>query len=189
MTVAFVGFRGIGKILPRGFQHSGRLIEKDDGLQRAGREFQEIVLRGVFFRSPIGRQIPGFGCIHGNGQFRERKDGCTNDRRNRTLRARVKFADGLDSVAEKLDADRAWRFRRKKIHDAAALRELAGHFHHFRARISDGAEVRDETVEADFVVGLERARKKFVAFSGTITPERGQDRRNQKRGLPRGEAI
>ena len=146
------------------------------------------MLCGVFFRSPIRRKIPGLGGTRGNGPFRQRKHGSANDRRDGTLRACVKFADGFDGVAEKLDANGARRFRRKEIHDAAPLRKLTWHFDHFRACVTDRTEMRDEAAEADFIVGLERAREELVAFGSAMTPKRGGDWRDDEGSLSRSDS-
>src|SRR5438128_9373420 len=132
VTVAFVGFRCVGEELTGGFEHRDGFVEKYDWFQRARRKFEETMLSGFFFWPPIRRKIPRFGRVGGNGPLRERKDSGANDGSDGALRARVKFANGLNGVAEQFDADGARRFRREKVHDTAALRELAGHLHHFR---------------------------------------------------------
>ena len=146
-------------------------------------------MSGVFPWPPVRRKIPGFGRARGNRPLGEREDGRANDGRDGALRTCVEFADGFDSVAEKLDADRARGLGRKKVHDAAALRELAGHFDHFRARVANRTEMSDEGVEANFVVGFERASEEVVAFGRAVAPKRGRDGRDKKIGLARSETI
>src|SRR5882757_5333832 len=188
VTVAFVGFRCVGEELPNAFEDAGGFVEEDDWSERAGSEFEQAVLSRVLFWPPVRRKVPRFRRLGGHGPFGERKNGGANDGCDGALRARVKLADGFDGVAEQFDADGAWRFRRENIHDAAALRKLAGHFDHFRAGIADGTEVGDEGVEADFVVGFQRAGEDFVAIVGAITPERGGNRRDYEGRLPGGKA-
>ena len=188
MAMAFVGFRCVGQKLARAFEDAGGFVEENDRSERAGSEFEQAVLSRVLFWPPVRRKVPRFRRLGGHGPFGERKNSGTNDGRDGTLRARVKLADGLDSVAEQFDADGARRFRRENIHDAAALRKLSGHFDHFRAGIADGAKVGDEGVEADFVVGFQSACEEFVAIVGAIAPERGGNRRDHEGGLAGGEA-
>src|SRR5262249_9510442 len=121
--------------------------------------------------------------------FRKRKNCCTDDWRDGTLRPCVEFADGFDGIAEEFDANRTRRFRRKKIHNAAALCELPGHFDHFRARVPYCAEVCNEAVKTDFIIGLERTSEEFVAVRRPMAPERGGNWRNEKICLPGGKTI
>src|SRR5579859_1333219 len=188
VAVAFVGFGCVGEELAGAFEDGGGLVEKNDWFERTGREFEKAVLGGFFFRPPIRRKVPEFGGVCGHGPFGEGKNGGADDGSDGTLGARVKFADGFDRVAKQLDADGARRFGRKKINDAAALRELAGHLDHFGARVADGAEVRDERVEADFIVGAERAREDFVTVVRAMAPKRGGNGRDDERSLSGGEA-
>ena len=60
----------------------------------------------------------------------------------RTLRLGIELADGLDLVAEELDAHGAIGFGRIDVENAAAAGELAGHLHQIHLRVADAGEMR-----------------------------------------------
>ena len=68
----------------------------------------------------------------------------------RALRFRVELADGVDLVAEKLDAHGPVGFRRVHIEDAAAAGELAGHFDQVHLRVADAGEVAGKDFNVEF---------------------------------------
>ena len=59
----------------------------------------------------------------------------------RALGFGVELADGVDFVAEELDAHGTVGFGRVDVEDAAAARELAGHFDEVHLRVADAGEV------------------------------------------------
>ena len=123
-----------------------------------------------------------------DGPFGERQERGADDGRDRTLRARVEFADGFDGVAEKFDADGTLRFGREDVDDAAADGELAGELDHFGAGVADGAEMEQEIVERNLDVAGESAGEGEIDVGILIAPERGGDRRDHQGDLAVGEA-
>ncbi len=63
----------------------------------------------------------------------------------RALGGGIELADGLDLVAEKLDAHRAFGFRRVDIENAAAQGVFSGHFDHVGRVVADGVEVGEQS--------------------------------------------
>lgn len=113
-------------------------------------------------RSEEGMAFPGsFLCLaaaragpipFGEGQERGALDGGDG-----ALGAGVEFADGLDGVAEELDAHGALRFRGENIDDAAADGKMSGKLDHFGARVADAREMGDQFFVRNFGVFSEGA--------------------------------
>jgi hypothetical protein len=59
----------------------------------------------------------------------------------RALRLRIEFADGLNLVAEELDAHRPVRLRRIDVENSAAPRELPRHLHQIHLRVAHRGQV------------------------------------------------
>ena len=74
----------------------------------------------------------------------------------RALRFGIEFADGLNFVAEELDAHGPVGFGRIDVENSAAARELAGHFDEIHLRVADAGEVRGEDFDVDLFAALER---------------------------------
>ncbi len=76
--------------------------------------------------------------------------------RLRALRLGIEFADGLNLVAEELDAHGAVGFGRVDVENSAAARELARHFDEIHLRVADAGQVRGEHFDVDLFAALER---------------------------------
>ena len=94
--------------------------------------------------------------VLGDRRFGERQQLRFVEARLRALRLRIELADGLDFVAEELDAHGAVGFGRIDVENAAAARELAGHLDEVHLRVADAGEVRGEDFDVDFFAALER---------------------------------
>src|SRR5215470_11862258 len=115
VAVAFVGFRSVHEELSGGFVQGGRLIQKNDRFKNTRRKFEQVVLSGFFFRSPVRGEIPSFRGIRRDGPFGKRKNGCADYGRDGALCAGVEFPNRLDGISQEFDADGPRRFRRKEI--------------------------------------------------------------------------
>ncbi len=74
----------------------------------------------------------------------------------RALGFRIETADGVDFVAEELDAHGAVGFGRVDIEDAAAARELARHLHEVHLRVADAGQVRGQDLHVDLFAAPQR---------------------------------
>ena len=111
------------------------------------------------------------------------------DGRNGALRARIEFADTFDRVAEQLDPDRARRFGRENIHDAAANGELPGQFNHLRAGIACAAEMSDQLFVRELCILRQSFRQGQIYVGILVAPERSRDRRDHERNFAVRETI
>ena len=68
----------------------------------------------------------------------------------RALGFRIELGDGLDLVAEELDADGTVVLRRVDVEDSAAARELAGHLDEVHLGVADRGEMAGENFDVDF---------------------------------------
>ena len=91
----------------------------------------------------------------GDGRFSERQQVSFVEAGLRALGFGIEFADGLDFVAEELDADGTVGFGRVDVEDAAAAGELAGHLDDVHLRVADGGEMRGEDFDVDLFAALE----------------------------------
>ena len=81
-----------------------------------------------------------------NRSLGERKQERLVEMRAAALRLGVELADGLDLVAEEVDADGTIHLRRVDVDDSAANRHLPGHLDHVYARVADREQVLDQHV-------------------------------------------
>ena len=77
----------------------------------------------------------------------------------RALRFRIEFADGLDLVAEELDAHGPVGLGRIDVEDSAATRELAGHLDEVHLRVADTGEMGGEHFDVDFFAAAQQRRR------------------------------
>ena len=73
----------------------------------------------------------------------------------RALGFGIEFADGLNFVAEELDADGAVGFGRVDVEDAAAAGELAGHLDEIHLRVADAGEMPGEDFDVHLFAAAE----------------------------------
>ena len=92
--------------------------------------------------------------------------------RLRALRFRIELADGVDLVAEELDAHGAVGFRRIDVENAAAARELARHLHEVHLRVADAGQVRGEDFDVDLFAAAQRDGEAGIVIA-IEEPERG----------------
>jgi hypothetical protein len=78
-----------------------------------------------------GQQALGYGCLGEWQQLRFVQAGL------RPLRFRIEFADGLNLIAEKLNANGAVGFRRIDVENPTAPRELARHLNQVHLRVAN----------------------------------------------------
>ena len=110
----------------------------------------------VSMRSSAQARIDGGEQVLGDGRFGERQQLRFVEAGLGALGFGVEFADGFNFIAEELDADGTIGFGRVDIENAAAARELAGHFDEVHLRVADAGEVRGEDFDVDFFAALER---------------------------------
>ena len=186
MTMALVVFRRGRKMLRGGLAQSLRLIEENDRTQRTFCQLEECTGAGLLGRTKERWCFPIRGIAstqifrRGHGPFGQRQERSSYNRRDGALSARVELAHGFDGVAQQFDAHRTRRFGRKDINDAPANGELARQLHHFRARVADGTEVRDEFFVGNFLIFCQRAREIEIGGRILITPQRRGDGRNHQ---------
>ena len=124
----------IQEILRAGFAEICGLVEKKNWLQRAFGEFAEAQrCRNLSFRQS-SQWIPNrwAACAGSRADsIRERKDRGADDGRDGALRARIKFADTFDRVAQKFDTNGPRSFGRENVDNPAANGKLAREFDHF----------------------------------------------------------
>jgi len=113
-----------------------------------------------------------------DGRFGERQQLSFIEAALRALRFRIKFADGLNFVAEELDADGAVGFRGIDIENAAAARELTGHFDEVHLGVADAGEMSGEDFDVDFFAAFQRDRE-----AGVIVAIEEPERRRFNRAI------
>ena len=94
--------------------------------------------------------------VFGDRRFGQRQKLRFVEARLRALRFGVELADGVDLVAEELDAHRAIGLGRVDVEDAAAARELAGHFDQVHLRVADAGQVAGEDFDVEFFAAAHR---------------------------------
>ena len=94
-------------------------------------------------RSVTGVSVSGSNCV----SSRPHCERCVSG---------IEFADGLNFVAEELDAHGAVGLGRVDVENSAAARELAGHLHEIHLRVADAGKVRGEHFDVDLFAALER---------------------------------
>ncbi len=103
---------------------------------------------------------PGVNCaqqLFVHGSFGERQEQDFVHRSGGALRSGIELADGIDFVAEELDAHRTVGFGRVDVEDAAAQRVLAGHFDHIGGFVADGVEVSQQGVNVEGLAATDGA--------------------------------
>ncbi len=91
----------------------------------------------------------------GDGGFGERQQPGFVEAGLRALSFGIEAADGLDLVAEELDAQRAVGLGRVDVEDASAARELAGHLDQVHCGVADAGQVPGEDFDVDFFAAAE----------------------------------
>ena len=99
------------------------------------------------------------------GRLGERRELRFIEARLRALRLGVELADGLDLVAEELDAHGAVGLGRVDVEDAAAAGELAGHFDEVHLRVAHAGEVRGEHFNVDLFAAAQGDGKAGVVVA------------------------
>ena len=79
-----------------------------------------------------------------DGSLRKGQQHSLIRRRRRALRGRIEFAEGLNFIAEKLDAKWPVSFGRVNIKNAAAKGVFAGHLNHVSRVVADGIEMLNQ---------------------------------------------
>ncbi len=88
----------------------------------------------------------------------------------------IELADGLDLVAEELEAHGPVGFGRVDIEDAAAAGVLAGHLDDVHGRVADAGEVRDEGFDIDLFAAPKNLRQAGIERRGEELHGCGFDR-------------
>ena len=88
--------------------------------------------------------VDGGEQLLGDGRFCERQQQRVVEGAAGALGLGVELADGLDLVAEEIDADGAVGLRGEDVDDAAANGDLTGHFDNIDAGVADGEEVFEQ---------------------------------------------
>ncbi len=116
-------------------------------------------------------------------EFAERLQNAFVQLVNRTLRFRVEPPDGLDFVAEELNAHRLLLLRRKNVEDAAADGVLAHHLDRIAALIPDAFEMHRQIVQRHFVMHFENLRQLAIPGGRLRSHERRRHRNDRDAGL------
>src|SRR5437588_13085270 len=116
MDVTLITFRRGGEMLRSSVTQRLRLIEEDDWAERTFCQLKQRACAGFASGAKVRWCFPGgfvqvclVGC--GDRPFRQRQERGANNGGDRSLGARVKFANGFDGVAKQLNADGASCFR------------------------------------------------------------------------------
>ncbi len=107
-----------------------------------------------------GRRTLGLPALERVGRLADRRDGHAIERGDRSLRRRIELADGLDGVADELEADRQAVAGREDVGDAAANRELAVLIDRILARESGPHQDVGQFHRVDVVARLELERRR-----------------------------
>ena len=132
----------------------------------------------------------GMNCaekVVANGSFGQRQEDRFIHGIRGPLGCRFELADGLNLVAEKLNAHRTVRFGRVDIENAAAQRVFAGHFDHIGGCISDGIEVAQQRISIERVTSPHDASQVRIVLSGAQAQGRRRDRRGNDRNRAGGD--
>src|SRR5439155_8149781 len=193
VAVALVVFCSGGEMLGSGLTQRLRLIQEDDRAERTFCQLKQRACAGFAGGAKVRWCFPGgfvqvclVGC--GDSPFRQRQECGANNGGNRSLGARVKFANGFDGVAKQLDAHRASGFRRENIDDATAHGELARQLYHFRSRIAYRTQMRNQFYVRNLGGFCQRAREIEVGCRILIAPEGSSNGGDYERDLPVGDA-
>ncbi len=102
----------------------------------------------------------------GDWEFGEGEEEDVVDGRLGALGFGIEAADGLDLVAEEVDADGTVLFRGVDVEDATAEGDLAGHFDDIDAGVADFEEVVDNGVGEVFFPGAEAEGEGVIEVAG-----------------------
>ena len=97
----------------------------------------------------------------------------------RALRLRIEFADGLNLVAEELDAHRPVVLGRIDVENSAAPRELARHFDQVHLRVAHRGQVAGEHFDVDFFAAPQGDGQAGVVLAVEELERRRLDGRNE----------
>ena len=164
---------GHGSIRLRGREHPFLASER---VLVAVEERREAAVAGLAHLVELGHEQPqsggaaevaeeggwtlGFPALEGVGRLAHRRDGDAIERGDRPLRRRIELADGLDGVADELEADRQAVAGREDVGDAAANRELAVLVDRILARESGPHQDVGQLHRVDVVARLELERRR-----------------------------
>ena len=140
-------------------------------------------------RQPLADQprVDGRQRLFFHRSFGQRKQHDLFCSRRRALRAGIELADGLDLVAEQLDAHRPVEFRRIDIEQAAAMRELARHLDHVHLVVADDAQVLYQPLRIEHLAAAHHLCQIGVEAGIAQTHRRCGDRRDDDAGGPGGD--
>ncbi len=102
--------------------------------------------------------------IFAHRRLRERQKQGFVQRARGTLRSRIKLADGLDLIAEELDAHGSVSLGRVHIEDPAAQGVLAGHLDHVGRVVAHGVQVLEQRLGVERLAAADRARQVGVVL-------------------------
>ncbi len=117
------------------------------------------------------------------GRLRQRKQAGFVQGRRAALRLRLKLADGLDLVAEEVDAHGPVHLRRVHVQDAAAPGELPGHLDDVHLRVADRAQVVQQRFHVHLFAAAQHLRQPGVERGREQPHARGLDRRDHDAGF------
>ena len=125
-----------------------------------------------------GQQVFGYGRFSKRQKLRLVQAGL------RALRLRIELADGIDFVAEKLDADGPIGFGRVDIENSAAARELARHFHQVHLRVAHAGQMRGEDFDVHLFAAAQLHGQAGIVFAIEEAKRGGFDGRDQMSTAP-----
>ena len=124
----------------------------------------------------------------GDGGLGEGEEAGGVELRRGALGLGVELADGVDLVAEEVDADGAILLGRVDVDDAAAHGDLAGHLDDIDAGVADGEQVLDEHVGQVLFAGAQGEGEAGVVVAGEEAHAGGFDGRDDEAGRDGGVA-
>ncbi len=108
--------------------------------------------------------------------FDQRQQRGLGDLHHGALGFDVKAADGLDQVAEQLDADGLGRLGREDVEDAAAQRVFADHLDRLALLVADAFQMRQQVFERNLLAHSQRESELPVEF-GRLRAEQSRSHR------------
>ena len=102
-----------------------------------------------------------------------------------SLRSRIEAANGVDLVAEELDAHRALGLRRIHVENASAHRVLTRHFDHVGGTVADRVEMAEQVFQVEGLSAPQGAGQIAVILSRSLQNRGCGNRRDHDPGLAR----
>ena len=146
--------------------------------------FDEVRIAGGLDALAAEAGVDGGEEALGDGGFGEGQQQGLIEGRGGALGIGIEFADGLDLVAEELEADGAVGFGRIDVEDAAAEGDLAGHLDHVDAGVADAGEVVDQHVGTYSFAALEDVARGRHSGRGEKLHAGGFDGRDDEAASP-----